>query len=310
MVGAALWLWVLLDPTPARAATQTSTFAHNDPGVRAIALGGAYSALGGEPIALYWNPATLFYQSGRSIEASYADLYGLGLARRTFLTLGSKSVIEELRSDGDRIVVTKDRETGPAYALGIQSLFLDLDENGYSELSLGGGASWGYGERVAVGLALHALFITSDLDDVSAWGYDLGLGVSIEHAANARVAIAVPHLLSRIFWKFDSTERLPLGLVLGWTRNITPRLLFAADVEWREEGNGLYRLAAGGEWWLVRERLALRAGFRHVSAGLEDSNNPSFGAGFHISRLRFDYAYRMEKEVLGDTHRLGILVGF
>jgi hypothetical protein len=305
-----LTLSASLGSLPAFGATRTSTFAHIDPGVRATALGGAYSALGGDPIAMYWNPATLFYQDGREVEASYSDIYGLGLARRTFLTLGIKSVIEQPRFEGDRVVVQKDRETGSAYAVGVQSLFLDLEENGYSELSLGGGAAWGYGDRLAVGLALHTLFITSDLDQVSAFGYNIGMGVAVRHAPNARIGVSIPRLLSRVFWDFDSTERLPLGITLGWTRNLRHNLLLAADLEWREEGGEIYRAAAGGEWWLARKRLALRAGYRHISGGLEDINEPSFGVGFRISRLQFDYAFRMEPEALGDTHRLGIMVGF
>ncbi len=288
----------------------SSTFVPADPGVRATGMGGAYSAVGGEPIAMYWNPATVFYQTHRSVEASYSDMYGLGVARRTYLTLGFKTIIERPRSEGNRIVVEQDNRSGTAYSLGIQSLFLDLEENGYSELSIGGAAAWGYGDRLAVGLSLYGLFITSDLDQVSAFGYNLGIGVAYRHAANARIGISVPRLLSRVFWEFDSTERLPFSLLLGWTRTLFGTVVLAADVELREEVSGVYRVAGGGEWWLARNRLAVRAGYRHVSAGIEDLNAPSFGAAFLISSLRFDYAYRMEADVLGDTHRLGIMVGF
>ncbi len=293
----------------ARAETST-TVVPGDPGVRATGMGGAFSAVGGEPIALYWNPATLFYQTHRSVEASYSDMYGLGVARRTYLTLGLKTIIERPRSEGNRIVVERDNRSGTAYSLGIQSLFLDLEENGYSELSIGGAAAWGYGDRLAVGLAVHGLFITSDLDQVSAFGYNLGLGISYHHAANARVGISAPRLLSRVFWDFDSTERLPFSVLLGWTRTLFGTVVLAADVEFREEVSGPYRVAGGGEWWLVRDRVAIRAGYRHISAGIEDINAPSFGAAFQISTLRFDYAYRMETDVLGDTHRVGIVVGF
>jgi hypothetical protein len=292
-----------------RAETST-TFVPGDPGVRATGMGGAYSAVGGEPIAMYWNPATVFYQTHRAVEASYSDMYGLGIARRTYLTLGFKSIIERPRSEGDRIVVDRDNRSGTAYSLGIQSLFLDLEENGYSEMSIGGAAAWGYGDRLAVGLSFQGLFITSDLDQVSAFGYNLGIGIAYHHAANARIGISTPRLLSRVFWDFDSTERLPFSVLLGWTRTLFGTVVLAADVEFREEVSGVYRAAGGAEWWLARNRLAVRAGYRHISAGIEDVNSPSFGAAFRISALRFDYAYRMENDVLGDTHRLGIMVGF
>ena len=91
-----VWLvLLLLGALTGRASAGTITaFASNDPGVRAAAMGGAYTGLGGDPGALYWNPATLFFQTHRSIEASYSDLYGLGLAKRTFFTYGSMHVID------------------------------------------------------------------------------------------------------------------------------------------------------------------------------------------------------------------------
>lgn len=294
----------------ASAQTRTATFTPDDPGVRASALGGAYTAVGGDPMALYWNPATLYYQEGRAVEASYSDLYGLGLARRTFLTLGMKTVVEEPRSVGDRIVVRKDMRTGPAYAFGLQSLFMDLDENGYSELSLGGAAAWGYGDAFAMGVAARTLFVTSDLPDVHAFGYNLGFGLAWQFTRGERIGVSIPHLLSRVFWKFDSTERLPFGVNLGWMKQFGPRLMTAADVELRENEPGPYRFGAGVEWEAIPDRVTLRGGYRHLSGGYEDLNKPTFGAAVAVSHLRVDYAFRLGPAVLGDTHRLGLHVAF
>ena len=84
----------------------------------------------------------------------------------------------------------------------------------------------------------------------------------------------------------------------------------SADVEIREGTSGLYRAAAGGEWWVFPDRLAVRGGFRHITGGVENIDQPTFGAAMRLSRLRFDYAYRFEPEALGDTHRLGLMVDF
>ncbi len=300
----------LVTPGSAGAASRTAAFAPIDPGVRAAGMGGAYSALGGEPTALYWNPAALYYQTERSLEASYSDLYGLGLVKRTQITFGSKAVYEVPRFTANRVEVRKDRRTGPGYALGIQSLFVDIDDQGYSELSFGGGAAWGYGERVVVGVSLRGLYVSSDLDGVSANGYAVGFGASYRYSQHERLAIAVPHLMTRLFWKFDTTERLPLGVNLGWTRSFGDHFVTTAEAEWRESETGPYRIAAGSEWWVFPERLAVRAGFRHLSGGYENLNRPTFGLGIRFNRMRLDYAFRLENDVLGDTHRLGLLVGF
>jgi hypothetical protein len=308
LLGAVLLL--LVGPGEAAAATRTSAFAPVDPGVRAAALGGAYSALGGDPGALYWNPATLFFQTGRSIEASYSDLYSLGLARRTFLTFGMKKLIEVSRFDGDRVVVTEDRESGAAFALGLHSLFVDVEEDGYSELGVGGGAAWGYGDRLSVGLAARGLFVSSDFDEVSATGYNVGLGIAYRTSSRGRLGLSSPQLLSRLIWKFDSNERLPVNAILAYSHAFDLGLVVNLEGEIREGEPGPYRLAGGAEWWIFPERLALRAGYRHLAGDLEDVSQPSFGAGLRLSSLRFDYALRMEPDALGDTHRVGILVGF
>ena len=56
-MGIALFIWSISGRAEA---STTTAFASNDPGVRATAMGGAYTGLGGDPMALYWNPATLF----------------------------------------------------------------------------------------------------------------------------------------------------------------------------------------------------------------------------------------------------------
>jgi hypothetical protein len=301
---------LLLLAAGAGAATRTSAFSDADPGVRPSAMGGAFTAVGGEPIALYWNPASLFFQTDRGIEASYTDLYGLGLARRSYLTFGIKTLIDEPRYEGNKVVVTEDRESGAAYAIGLQSLWLDLEDNGYSEFSIDGGASWGYGDRLVAGLSLSGLFVSSDLDDVSAYGYNVGLGLIWRITSRENLAISVPHLFSRLFWKFDSDERLPFGATVGWSGRFRDNLLFAADIEWQENEQSPYRIAGGGEWWIFGERIALRAGYRYINASLESLSDPTLGVGAQLGHLRFDYAYLFGPAPLGDTQRIGLLVGF
>jgi hypothetical protein len=126
-----------------------------------------------------------------------------------------------------------------------------------------------------------------------------------------RVGLAVPHLLSRLFWKNDLNERLPVGAAVGWSSRVHENIVVALEVEWREgEGGGPYRLAGGGEWWVVPGRLAGRAGYRRVAGGLDTISEPTFGAAVRLATLRFDYAFLMGPELLGDTHRVGLLVGF
>lgn len=294
---------------PAHGNSRTSAFAPADPGVRAAAMGGAYSAVGGEPMALYWNPATLFFQTERLIEATYSDLYSLGAAQRSYLSYGWKSSFEIPDYDGDRVVISRDDRSGPGYGFSVQSLFFDLEDAAYTEFSLGAAAAWGYGDRLALGASARGLLISSDLDQVSAWGYDIGLGMAWHYSQKERIGISVPNLLSRVIWTFESTERLPIGVNLGWARVFSPALVVSADVELREGNTGMYRAAVGGEWWAFPDRIAVRAGYRYLDGGLESFSAPTFGLAVRLLSLRLDYAYRVEPDLLGDTHRVALLIG-
>jgi hypothetical protein len=294
----------------AQGANRTAAFAHVDPGVRAAALGGAFTALGEQPSALYWNPSALYFQDRNRMEASYSSLYSLGLAKRTFINLGFKRTIDVSRFKDNRVMVEKDNVTGAAYGIGIEALSLDLDENAYSEIAIGGAAAWGYNDTFILGVSGRLLLVNSDLDGVGANGYDFGLGVTWKLSRRERVAISVPHLFSRIFWDFDSGERLPLGVNAGWTRYWAEVFLTSVDLEWREDEPGPYRAALGAEWWLFPNRVALRGGYRFLNGTSETFSGPSFGAGVRFGLLQVDYAYRMENEDLGDTHRVGLLIDF
>jgi hypothetical protein len=305
-----LLLLALLGAGSASAANRTAAFAHADPGVRAGALGGAYTALGETPSGMYWNPSSLYFQDRNRLEASYSSLYSLGLASRTFVTAGFKRTLDVSSFRDDRVVVKKDDVTGAAYSVGLEALSLDLDDNGYSEISIGGAAAWGYDDTFIIGLAARILLVNSDLEGVGANGYDFGLGVTWKLSDRERIGIAAPHLFSRLFWEFDSTERLPLSATLGWARYWNDHLLSTVDVEWREDEPGPFRLAAGAEWWVFPDRVAARAGVRRLNGTSEDLVAPTFGAGVRFALLQLDYAFRLEDGDLGDTHRVGLLIDF
>jgi hypothetical protein len=232
----------------------------------------------------------------------------LGMAKRTTLTLATKKSFEVPSFEGNRLILEHDNTSGPAYGIGIQALTVDLDPESYSETALGLGAAWGFGDRLVLGLGLRGLLVNSDIDDVSASGFNFGLGLIWAMSDKERLSVSTPHLLSRIYWKFDSTERLPQIASLGWMRMWSPNILTTAEVELREGEESPYKLAGGAEWWLVPDRIALRGGYRVLRGGISNISSPTFGAGLRFLALTFDYAYRVESDALNDTHRVGIVL--
>ena len=80
------------------------------------------------------------------------------------------------------------------------------------------------------------------------------------------------------------------------------------DVTWIEGESGPARLSVGGEYWVLPGRAAGRGGIRRMGQGLKDRTIPSFGAGLRWSVLDFDYAYTIDEDGPGSTHRFGLNV--
>ena len=97
---------------------------------------------------------------------------------------------------------------------------------------------------------------------------------------------------------------------MQYARHWSSKFLTSVEMELRESEGSPYRIGAGLEWWVFARRLALRGGWRYVRTGFDDISLPSFGAAGRAGPLVVEYAFRMEPDLLGDTHRLGILVDF
>ena len=120
--------------------------------------------------------------------------------------------------------------------------------------------------------------------------------------------MSVRHLLSRVYRDNHVTERLPITPTVGVSWPLTARATAAGDVTWNEGTGGPARISVGGEYWVLTERLAGRAGVRRYGAGLEDRTVPCFGAGIRWRRIDLDYSFTADDDGPGSTHRFGVNV--
>lgn len=275
-------------------------------GSRAAALSGAYTALGGDADALFFNPAAL-----PSVERAASLSYLRYIAD---VTLGSAAGVARV---------------GPvSVGLGVQ--FLDAGEieetipdpvfggeRGTSSGSIGAsetavrlalGAPL-FGDRVRLGVG--AGFALSDLAGVgcSAPVFDAGMQLPIRFV---ELGAALRNAGGALECDEGGSADLPTEAAVGGAMRFAGPgglgLVLSADYITRLNDEDADGLAAGVEVGfspgLGRIGGALRAGYGTSSAG-NLTNALTLGGGLSMGRVALDYGFQ-NAEDFGATHRLGV----
>jgi len=255
-------------------------------GPRALAMGGAFSAVADDASAGYWNPAGLPLVGHQEISATHADLFGTGI------TDSYLSFVLPLSP--------RDAASLDYYNSGFDDGELGFHENRV-QLSFGSR----FHPRVAGGLSLKYLSRDTDLDGVTVrqgdgFGVDLGV-LAFPHDA-VRVALSLQDATdTRLQYRGDdgSAVAFPRNLRGGVAVRPVRDLTLAFDVDDRWHSGLEYRL---------RDALALRGGLQKDWQST-DGLVWSAGAGLKVGVLRFDYA-RVDQPSLGATNHFGASLEF
>ena len=313
--GAALLALLLLamPATDARAEAGgwgvAGAFANLEPGGRGAALAGALAPLVDDPTAVHWNPSRLVAVEQRTVAVTYADLFGLGLARHTTFYFAFPRRAREVRWEGGRLSATR-AALGSAWGVGLQATSVDLDPETYFEYDL----ALAYARRGALGLswglAAHALFVRGDFAEVSASGFSADLAVSRSLGSRLDASLVLRSLLSRLDWKGAAEEELRPAAQFGIAGRPRANLALPVVATYDFGAGALTEIAAGAEWMAFGETLLLRAGARWRDDGDSAELRPAAGAGLRWKDLAFDYGLAMGPASLGDTHRLSLHLRF
>jgi len=328
-------------PTRALAAKYAGEFMVDGGGARALAMGGAFTAVADDPSAAFWNPAGLVGTEGRNLLLMHSERFG-DLIDRDYMAYAQPVDWSLLGGEDGALAISVIR-------LGIDDipltdhLFGDLDVNGDdivdedelqglftlqdqirfvsdSELAM----FVSYAERKGdwkVGGSLK--FIRQSVGDDSSLGIgvDLGLlrpGVWRNLDFGLKLQDATTTYLS---WSTGKNEviaptvipafayRIPLP---AWSARITLATSAETRFENRQDADQYHTGAIstnihfGGELAL-QEKVFLRGGFDSGWA-LDDI---TMGAGFRLAMLTIDYAYAGDVlNIDEETHRVSITAHF
>lgn len=247
-------------------------------GIRAVAMGDAYTAAGDDADAVNWNPAGLAMMSG----------YQLGLADNEWdPALGIR---QEYLVYGQRIT----KGSGIAASANYFNIG-ELDERdvnggllGQSSASLISG-NLGYGFSLlsenVLHLGLSLEYAAQDLFGTESSDFGGNFGAVYEWMPELQTGLSINHLGSG-----DAGYSPPESVSIGAASHIFERkLLLSLDGEFPFQSEAL--INGGAE--LLLDQLSLRAGYRYAVDPNPGDVQTGFtaGAGFRVGLIRIDYAY-------------------
>lgn len=290
-------LIVLAGYSTAEPGSTTAAFLQIPVGARAVAMGGAYTALATDAYAMHYNPAGLGlapHEITFTHNEYVLDLQQEYVAYSVPLKVGAIGASVNYFDLGkfDRTVIV-----GP---VANPNNFASRGSFSASNLAV----SMGYGRQIFVEgfhLGIAGKYIRQDIDNYDGFTAAVDLGAYYQKPGSPlSFGVSVLNLGDKI--KMNSRyDELPLTVRVGGAFRIIPeRLLITADLEKTERDNNYYG-HAGAEFW-VSPMLALRAGWDGTT---DAGNGLRAGIGIKYDEISLDYAWGDEDE-LKQTHRISV----
>ncbi|MDD2805970.1 MAG: PorV/PorQ family protein [Elusimicrobiales bacterium] len=273
---------------------------------RAVAVGGAFSALADDSGAVFVNPAGLvqfdkreaaldfstYLQDAKMGNLSYAgdvrdNRFGLGV---TFMTVGGI----ERRGLADATGLIPEAGSFDASDMAVTLAFAKKDFSPELLNGLDGGFS--------------AKFIRSSIDDESAIALAVDAGAIYRATEKIKFSLVLQNLGTKM--KFvDESDPLPLVIRTGGYYAVSERFKVAGELAGWLQDEKFYP-SLGGEYWF-RDALALRGGYKfgYDTANLGAEVGLSLGFGVKVQGLGVDYAFLPFGD-LGSIHRFGVWMQF
>jgi hypothetical protein len=265
--------------------------------VRALAMGGAYTAVAGDPASMHWNPAGLAGIGGQQISSEYGRLF-------EEITRFGLNYSNEL--DDSFYSVLKDSVLGIALVQESISNILQTsaDASGFgvidgsysdSKTALGFSLAKRSGNYL-LGASLKYYTYSHSVYNASAFGLDLG-GIW-QYTPELALGIALKNILGpQLKWNTPSghADNIPLVMAVGAaykTMAFNNDLLLAIDYRRSVQGD----LCLGAEY-SINKYFVVRAG--------NNSNGLALGLGINYQKFRLDYVL-MNNSDLGGIQQLSI----
>jgi hypothetical protein len=230
--------------------TTTATFLRIEQGVRALGMGGAFTAVSKDIESVWWNPAGASTIDATEVNASYsqyiADLYGsyaaIAIPRHLGCIIGSVNYVS----------------MGSLNALDSQGNF--IKSINLSAYAVALGYAFPLTSNMSFGFTVKD--IQQNLGDDTSSGFGADAGCQAYLSDSLSLGVSVQNIGSGL--QTDSyTNSIPLELRGGLAYSVTPKFLLALDEEKPSDSDTSTRLGAELK---ITDAFCLRAGYNSNSA--------------------------------------------
>ena len=290
-------LFVLAGTSVAEPGSSTAAFLQIPVGARAVALGGAYTALATDAYAMHYNPAGLGLSPREIVFAHNEYVLDLSQEYIAYVHPLDKGAIGASVNYFDLGKFDKTVIVGPVTNPTNFSSRGSFDASNYA-------ITVGYGRQILVDgfyLGISGKYISQSIDSYDGQTAAIDFGAYYQKPGSPlSLGLSILNIGDKIKMnaKYDA---LPLTFRVGGAYRIIPeRLLITADLEKIDKDDKYYG-HAGGEFW-VTPMFAIRAGWDGTT---DAGTGLRLGAGVKVNAFSLDYAYGDEDE-LKQTHRISV----
>lgn len=289
-------LMVQVGPAYGEAGVTGMEFLKIGVGPRAVAMGGAYTAVADDVYSMYWNPAGLgrmktaeiTFQNNQFITDIDQNYLAVAMPMQNAGTIGFSANVVSIEGL-KRTTITSGMQGKVLGTFGSQDL----------------SACVGWGIRLPWGVTFGALaqLINSKIDGFDATASAGDVGIQIQPMKAWRIGVAVKNI-GRGGKFVQMRDDLPRAIRVGTAIMLLPErnLVFSMDIN-KPKADDLF-LNVGIEYTLMGH-LSFRGGYtqeqRDVDKGL------TAGMGIRFSILSLDYAY-VPFGILDNTHRVSLTI--
>lgn len=267
-------------------------------GARAVAMGGAFTSIPGDPMGLYWNPATLAGMEGQTFTSTYTgylmDMQSgfAGWASPTEDGLIGASVNYFYGGSFTRTTMSNPTGTGEEFST--------------NSVALGGTYVHRFGSGLSAGTTVK--FVYSSIDTYSGNAFLVDLGAWYKPSLiSFGLAVRNAGIQTKAF--YQENDPVPTEIAAGASAAfLQDKLLVSVDAVY--PFNGDFNTAMGVEYSPM-EMVALRVGGNlhdkdaadNAGGGFVDAL--AFGGGTSWNQFSLDYAFKPFAD-LGSIHRFTI----
>jgi len=277
------------------------TFLQVPVGARAVAMGGAFTAVPGDPLSLYWNPAACALMTESMLSTTYTS-YMMDMQAGFVGWVNPK--------DSNTIGVSLNYFYGGSFDRTTMEDPMGTGEQ-FSSTSIALAGTWAKPLSDAIAVGATGRFIYSQIDTYNANGFSADLGGIFCPPAipgfTGALVVRNAGIQTKAF--YSENDPMPTEISAGASQKLLEGdLLIAADATMPFEGD--FDAAVGAEYKPV-EMLSLRAGWSLSAMNTADEAGGSFldamgfGMGTHYERFTLDYAWKPYAD-LGNTHRISL----